>query len=129
MIARLSLYRGFAPVGSIEAMHQAPRKITERDFNKRLGRRLKALRLNRLMTVDEAVSDTPITAEKLKRYESGYSGISVFHLLQLLNALDMPAARFFNDGPQDSISVDGLPAPEVRTLRALVRRMRQGAPE
>jgi transcriptional regulator with XRE-family HTH domain len=100
---------------------------SEKSFNKLLGSRLKALRLDRMMTLDDTVAGTPLSAIKLRNYENGQSPVSVFHLLQILDALDMPATRFFKDDePQDSISVEGIPTTDIRTLRALIRRMRKG---
>lgn len=110
----------------MKPMLDKPSELTEKDFNRLLGRRLKALRLDRMMTLDDTVTGTPISAIKLRNYENGHSPVSVFHLLQILDALDMPATRFFKDDePQDSISVEGIPTTDIRTLRALIRRMRQ----
>jgi transcriptional regulator with XRE-family HTH domain len=65
-----------------------------RPTDKRIGREIRALRRNRGLTISELADISGLTAQQVRRSEVGLARISVFSLVQIAAALNVPVTHF-----------------------------------
>ncbi len=68
---------------------------TEEEFNRRLGRRLRALRLERELTLAEVAERVGVTAAQLSQLELGKNATTTWTLARIASALHCPLRRVF----------------------------------
>ncbi len=68
----------------------------EHDFNSRIGERIRLARVVRSVNQKElaAKMKTPITYQKIHKYEEGEREVSIFRLCELAEAFDLPINWF-----------------------------------
>ncbi len=70
---------------------------TEREYYKYLGAQIRKLREMQGLSQGDLAGRVGITFQQLQKYESGKNRITVFRLKQLMVALELSMARFFEN--------------------------------
>jgi len=73
-----------------------------------LGRRARALRAGRGLTLKELARRSGLSPRFLVQVESGKGNISVLKLAALAGALETTAAALLSDAPEDNVATDGI---------------------
>lgn len=102
----------------------------------RLGARLRALRLERSLTLDELAARTDVSKAHLSRLEAGDRQATINVLLSLAGAFDLPIKALFEPGSLETVRLETvrLEKPEPEVFPGLVslnigqpRTLRRGA--
>ena len=91
-----------------------------------VGRRVRALRLNKDMSQEKLAEALGITFQQVQKYENGTNRISAGRLQHIAKILGVPPAVFFSDTKEAHVDVETLfdlldSAAALRLLRAYSR--------
>lgn len=70
-------------------------RVTGRDFDKRLGQRVRDARIERGMTQEQLGDACDVTYQQIQRYEAGANRIACETLIRIARFLKKPAGDFF----------------------------------
>ena len=89
---------------------EATGREAEAAFLRRLGKRVRLLRLIRELTQDELAQATGMSRSFVSLIEKGSHGVDVVRLLRLADALDVPLLELLDLGSSGPDRVEGLPS-------------------
>lgn len=72
-------------------------KTTQRVLDRHIGSRLRALRLERGLSLEAVAEIIDVSQQQVSRYELGQNRLSATQLYQLARGLDVPVAWFFRE--------------------------------
>jgi len=85
------------------------------EIEKELGRKLKELRISRKLSQTKVGKKINVTFQQIQKYEKGTNGLSVFRLLQLCNAFNIPVSYFLNNELQNFVGSTNVQQDQVVT--------------
>lgn len=77
--------------------------MIRKDIEKHIGKRLKDKRKLLGLSQTQVAQKCNITFQQIQKYENGVNGLSVFRLLQMCNALDVPVSYFLEDIKNENV--------------------------